>query len=250
MDIQLPEITVNSVTIPQDKLGQELQNHPADDLQQALLQSARTLILKELLIQEANSKGISSDNDSAKIDKLIAENVEQIKADTDTCRRYYQANPERFRSAPLMAARHILLPVTADDVDGRIEKKELAEKLITMLQQGYDFAALAKEYSACPSKELGGSLGQISSGQTVPEFERHLFNLPEGLAVHPVETRYGFHVVEIEKKIDGEILPFEHAEERIEIYLKERNYRQNLSHYLHELAEKAEIVGFDLETLQ
>jgi peptidyl-prolyl cis-trans isomerase C len=250
MSIQLPEITVNGVLIPESELGQELQNHPADDVEQALLMTARTLILKELLLQEANEQGISGDKDSDKIDTLISGNVEQIKADSETCRRYYDANPERFRSAPLMAARHILLAVADDDVEGRITQKEQADELVALLQSGTDFAQLAKEYSACPSKEVGGSLGQISSGQTVPEFERQLFNLPEGLAAHPIETRYGFHVVDIEKTVAGEILPFEHAEERIEMYLKERNYRQNLNHYMRELAEKAEIEGFDLEALQ
>ena len=65
------------------------------------------------------------------------------------------------------------------------------------------FAELARQHSACPSKEQGGALGQISKGQTVPEFERQLFRLPAGLCPQPLESRYGFHLVTVTPPPEG-----------------------------------------------
>ncbi|MCP4934748.1 MAG: hypothetical protein GY927_11215, partial [bacterium] len=63
------------------------------------------------------------------------------------------------------------------------------------------FAALAEQFSVCPSKKAGGSLGQIGKGQTVPEFEKQLMRLPVGLAETPIESRYGFHVVRLNNRL-------------------------------------------------
>ena len=72
------------------------------------------------------------------------------------------------------------------------------------------------ELSACPSAAQGGHLGQISRGQTVPEFETFLYNLEVGqICPVPVKTRFGYHVLRLDRRIEGRQLPFEAVSDRI-----------------------------------
>ena len=96
-------------------------------------------------------------------------------------------------SSALLEVRHILLGCAPDDEEGGIFNKEKSAILIDALRGGENFAVLAREESACPSKEVGGSLGQISRRQTVPEFERQVFAaepslLPRVIAQAPVSA--------------------------------------------------------------
>ena len=122
-----------------------------------------------------------------------------------------------------------------------------AEELLEALKKGASFKKLAKTHSACPSKKDGGSLGQLTPGQTVAEFERQVFPLPEGLAPHPIETRYGYHVVCIDRKVEGRLLEYSFVKEKISQYLKTRVQRKAISQYIHHLSGAAKIEGIDLE---
>jgi len=82
-------------------------------------------------------------------------------------------------------------------------------------QKEESFAQLALKFSACPSKETGGSLGQLSSGQTVAEFQRQVFASEEGLLPRPIESRFGFHVVFISRKVPGKELPYSMVKAKI-----------------------------------
>ncbi len=124
--------------------------------------------------------------------------------------RYYESNRARFHNAPLLAVRHILLECAPDDAEARSLAHVQAELLLERLDQfPGSFAELAPEAFGVSIKEQGGSLGQISKGQTVPELERQLFTLPAGLAGKPLESRYGWHVISIDQRIDGQPLPYE-----------------------------------------
>ena len=92
----------------------------------------------------------------------------------------------------------------------------------------------------------GGRLGQLSNGQTVPEFERQVFSLPEGLAPSPIETRYGYHIVRIDRRVDGRRLAYDQVKDKIADYLNECVRRTALNQYVQQLIGKAEIIGIDL----
>ncbi len=83
-------------------------------------------------------------------------------------------------------ARHILV---ADE--------QAAEKLKTEIENGADFAAMAKEHSTCPSSRQGGDLGEFGPGQMVPEFDKVVFSAPVGEVQGPVRTQFGYHLIEI-----------------------------------------------------
>ena len=252
--ILAPEITVNGKSIDKDALRIELQNHPADSIEEAAFSAAKGLVLREVLIQQAQKIGLLSEkaeiaaNDADDlISELINKEVTEQQATAEECKRYYDANPERFSTPPLMEVRHILLPAAKESLEDREIAKDNATSVLEKLKTNpEEFAPLAQQFSACPSRDEGGSLGQISKGQTVPEFERQLFNMDEGLAQLPIATRYGYHVVWVDHKVEGETVPYEMAQTKIENYLSERNHRRALSNYLQRLVREADIQGIDL----
>jgi len=84
------------------------------------------------------------------------------------------------------AARHIL-----------VETQEQCEDLKKQIAGGADFAELAQQHSKCPSGAQGGDLGTFSPGQMVKEFDEVVFSAPVGEVQGPVQTQFGFHLVEV-----------------------------------------------------
>jgi peptidyl-prolyl cis-trans isomerase C len=83
-------------------------------------------------------------------------------------------------------ARHIL-----------VETEEKCEDIKKQIEDGGDFAELAKEHSTCPSGRRGGDLGEFSQGQMVKEFDDVVFSGDLGKVHGPVQTQFGFHLIEI-----------------------------------------------------
>lgn len=239
-------ITVNNQVISEDQVLSEMQYHPAENHREAMAEAAQSLIISELLRQRAADLQIAEDvdNNDALMDKLLEKDVEFPRASITECRQYYNSNPQKFTSSALVSARHTLLAALPENNRERLEAKSLAENIISQLQQGESFSALARQFSRCDSASQGGSLGQLSRGQTVAEFERQLFNLKEGLAPHPIESRYGFHVVMVDQHIPGKLLPFDFVQERIESYLNEKVRRKAIAQYISLLVAEADIDGF------
>lgn len=246
-------IQVNNTSISEAAIMAEVQYHPAESKRAATLKAAESLIIGELLRQRAKALGLTvkselnraSDEDF--LDALINRELTIPTAGDEECQQYYKLNTQRFASSPLLEVSHILLAAAPEDDKARVEAKALSEQLILKLQDGESLADLAKHYSACPSKETGGSLGQISRGQTVPEFERQIFSADPGLLPQGIESRYGFHIVFIARKVPGKLLPFSAVQQKIAEYLNEKVRRKAVAQYIHTLIVNAEIDGFDFK---
>lgn len=92
---------------------------------------------------------------------------------------------------PRASARHILVPT----------EKEAGD-LKAKIDSGGDFAALAKAHSKCPSGKSGGDLGTFSQGDMVPEFDKVIFGtLPIGETSTPVKTQFGYHLIQVTKRL-------------------------------------------------
>jgi peptidyl-prolyl cis-trans isomerase C len=89
------------------------------------------------------------------------------------------------------SARHILVKTEAE-----------CAKLKKDIEGGAKFEDMAKKHSQCPSGRSGGALGEFSKGQMVPEFDRVVFQEEVGKVHGPVKTQFGYHLVEITKRID------------------------------------------------
>lgn len=242
----LPIIKVNGIQISEADLANELQYHQNANFDVVVQSSAQALVIRHLLLEEAARKGLDTckDNEEQALQKLLAEHVTYDDPTKETCIRYFENNPEKFKTVPLMEVDHILLAAAKDDLPSREVAKNQAMEIINQLKKDpMLFPPLAKQYSACPSKETGGSLGQISKGQTVPEFERQLMLMPQGLADKPLESRYGFHVVNISRKIDGKQLEYAMVEDKVKGYLVHRASHLAIQAFIQNLVEKAEIEG-------
>jgi parvulin-like peptidyl-prolyl isomerase len=103
---------------------------------------------------------------------------------------YYEKNKEaQFTTPEQRCVRHILF---------NKDQKEKAEDVKQKLENGGDFAKLAKEYSQDPgSAEKGGDLGCLGKGETVPEFEQAAFGAKQGEIVGPVKTEFGYHILKV-----------------------------------------------------
>ncbi len=254
-------IRVNGVEITLEAIGTEVQHHPADTPDEAFGEAARALVVRELLLQEAAASSLSvvretlrdgcrETHEDATIRTLIETQISTPRADTASCQRYYDANAQRFCTEPLYEARHILLAAPPSDQAARTQAKNEAEALIAQLRADPSrFAELARVHSACPSREVGGNLGQLGKGSSVAEFETFLFSLEEGqLSPVPVATPFGYHVLQLERIIPGHQQPFEAVHERIAAWLEASSWSQAVSHYIALLAQKAEIHGIEWKT--
>ncbi len=254
-------ISVNGVAIPRDDISREAQNHRAATPAAAWLEAAQALVIRQLLLQEARRIGLSPEratddqgrretDEEALIRALTEHEVKTPPPDESSCRRYYDQNRQKFRSSDLYEVAHILIAANPDDPTRVEEKRKSAMSLIEFLvRDPSSFAEAARVYSACPSREQGGNLGQISRGQTVAEFEKALARLtPGAIAPEPIHTRYGFHVVRLDRKIEGEVLAYELVADRIADYLDETCKRQAVAQYIGILAAQACIEGFSLAT--
>ncbi len=246
---QFPPVYVGETLIPEDEIAREMQHHPAEEVAEAWHDAARSLVIRELLLQQAGRLKLAETLDEEdRIAQVLEAELDVPELTEAQCERFYAANPDRFHSPTLMAVSHILLAAAPDDVEERMRQEEVGQELLTALLEGRSrFVDIAKQYSICESRHQGGSLGQISKGQTVEEFERPVLKLPEGLHSKLIETRYGWHIVLVDQRIDGEQLPFEHVKPQIRQYLNESVTRRAFRQYLQVLAAETGVEGVDLE---
>jgi len=87
------------------------------------------------------------------------------------------------------SARHIL-----------VSSKEVCEELKTKIEAGEDFAVCARNNSLCPSRADGGSLGEFGPGQMVKEFDQAVFTGEVGKVIGPIQTQFGYHLIEVTKR--------------------------------------------------
>jgi peptidyl-prolyl cis-trans isomerase C len=251
-------ISVNGTVISREVIAREVQNHPAEQPILAWQAAARALVVRELLLQEARRLGIeaaplhdpegrSETPEEAAMRELIEREVVTPEPDEAACLRFYEQNRARFRSGDLYEAAHILIAAPSRDQFRRTAARATADTILSAVRTDPAlFAEFARSHSDCKtSAEDGGSLGQLTRGQTVKEFETALQRMRPGeFAI--AETRYGVHVVRLDRHAPGQMLPFELVRERIADYLATSVQHRALAQYVAVLAGRAEIAGIAL----
>ena len=252
-------VSVNGVAIARDAIQREMQHHPAGKPIDAWRQAARALVIRELLLQRArvldlraealtDDAGRRETEDEALMRGLIEREVTVPEPDENSCRRFYDNNKSRFRSPDIYEAAHILFAAASGDKDTYAKARADAEAMLAMLEDNPEtFDAMARGHSCCPSAAQGGNLGQIVKGQTTPEFEKALIRLEPGeLCAEPVATRYGFHIVRLDRRHDGVVLPYEAVASQVADYLRDSVARRAAAQYVARLVSSAQIEGIDL----
>lgn len=134
-------------------------------------------------------------------------------------REYYNAHRDEFRR-PASARVAIAYLTKAPSAADTLAALERARALRAEIVGGADFAEVARRESADPgSRERGGDLGRFGRGQMVPAFEQAAFSLPLGQVSEPVQTQFGYHLIQVQERSDDQVqarhilIPIERTEE-------------------------------------
>lgn len=257
----MPEVRVNGTVIAPEAIAAEAQNHPAPKGKpgHAWQAAARALALRALLLDEARARGLVpapaelepgriETPDEALIRQLLEQAVTPEPVDEARLRAIHAAAPDRFRAPTLYEAAHILIPAAPGDSAARDRARAMAGALAAELAKAPGrFAELAREHSACSSRANGGLMGQIAGGDTVPEFEAALDRLQPGeIGAEPVETRFGFHVVRLDARAEGAVLPFASVLPRLREAEEKAAWLRACRSFVNALTARAEITGVTL----
>ncbi|WP_244160432.1 peptidylprolyl isomerase [Delftia lacustris] len=173
---------------------------------QNVSQIADNLLVRRVMAQKAQAQGLGNSASAqaalnvardkilsdAWLAKIDADNTPSAAVAESQAHNIYKAHPERFAVEEQVHVRHILIAGTEDAA------RTQAEKLVADLRGGADFAALAKERSADKgSAARGGDLGFFGKDKMVPEFEQAAFALKKNEISGPVQSKFGFHVLQL-----------------------------------------------------
>lgn len=112
----------------------------------------------------------------------------------------------RTADEPTIHAQHILLRAPSGDEEALEEARQQAQELKQQIQQGKEFAALARQHSQDPgSASQGGDLGWIAPGTMVEPFSDAAFDASVGQVVGPVKTRFGYHLIKVLDRSNQEV---------------------------------------------
>ena len=203
-------ITYNDVSLVEDELMAVYGQLPEEKRFQTLV----GYMVNRILASEAAKKaGLENDADVAKIkaflerkalqDVYIAKMLmERVREEDVTA--YYDKEIKNGPVEEEVRARHILL-----------DNREAADAVVADLENGADFAALAKERSKGPSGPSGGDLGYFSKQSMVPAFSDAAFKLAAGETSPPVQTQFGWHVIRVEDRRNRPVPPLDQVRDQI-----------------------------------
>jgi peptidyl-prolyl cis-trans isomerase C len=249
-------LVVEGVEIPEFLIAEEVQHHPSANPMEARTAAGKALAVRALLLHRADELDLVAqpqlDDDGreetleeALIRATLDAEVEIDPPSEAECRRVYDAQRDRFSTPVLTEAAHILVEPKTDDAAGwEVARQTAQAALDELIRQPGLFAQLAKSLSDCPSGAVGGSLGQLGPGDVVGEVERALAGLaPGAVLATPVRSRFGWHVLKLERRIEGRVLPFDYVEDKIRLHLESRAWTAAAARYVAELAARARAQG-------
>jgi peptidyl-prolyl cis-trans isomerase C len=244
MVIRVNGTEINEATIHAEMDRALAAGHPQnDDLRDSAIQE---LILRQLMLAEANKLGITTDNDDQTIGTLLDQEVQFPETDETHCRAFYEQNPSNFQQGESAAASHILF-AQGEGLAASLAKAK-AEGILADLQKNPStFATMAREHSTCPSGKEGGALGEFGRGQMVPEFEEAVFSTAAGdITPHLVETQFGYHIIQVTARTGGELVNFDDVKDRLQEFLTDMEGRRATHAYLAKLVQSSNIEGYQL----
>ncbi|WP_146347580.1 peptidylprolyl isomerase [Phaeobacter marinintestinus] len=186
------EITLGHIILARYALPQQFQQYPNDVLYQLLVDQ---LVQQTALEQSREGdlpKFIELSLENERRSLLASDAIEDIVADAAddaAIQAAYDATYSEGFGGDEFNAQHIL-----------VETIEEAQAIKAELDGGADFGQMAKDKSTGPSGPNGGDLGWFGLGQMVPEFEGAVIELAPGAISEPVQTQFGWHLIQLNEK--------------------------------------------------
>jgi len=176
----------------------------------------------------------------------------QVAVTDQDLQSYYSQHQDEFRVPEQVKVSHILIKTPPAGADGKVDEKAVeearkkAEDVLKQVKSGGKFDDLAKKYSDDPgSGKLGGELGWIGRGRTVPEFEKAAFSTPKGQTTDLVKSSYGFHIIHVEDKQDAHVKSLDEVRAQIDPLVKQQKAAQILETQANALLTSVRTDGFD-----
>ncbi len=175
--------------------------------------------LEEIL--ETQGSNISDLKDEIRRTLALSKYLDERVSD-DEKRSYFNANRNAFNDEKVKAS-HILIGTTELKTDAELEKaKQKIDEAKKEIDNGADFAEMAKKYSTCPSAENGGDIGFFQrKGSIVEEFAEVAFSMPVGEISEPVKTQFGYHIIKVTDKEEGKDVSYEDVADMVDfVYMQ------------------------------
>lgn len=201
------------------------------------------LVNQELLYLDALERKVDETEEYKELLKITEEKlltsfaltslVNDIEVTEEEMKNFFEENKASFAKPESAKASHIL-----------VDTEEEAVKALEEIKAGKSFEDAAAEYSSCPSKEVGGELGEFSRGQMVPEFEEVAFEMEAGTISEPVQTQFGYHLIYLDELVEVGTANYEDVKEQI---AQQLNQQKQQEVYLEKISDLKE--GHKIEIL-
>lgn len=165
------------------------------------------------------------------------------EATPESIQKFYDDNPQFFKTGESVHASHILLKTAQDEADdSKAQKKTKIEGIKADIESNkITFADAAKQFSECPSAQQGGDLGNFQHGQMVAPFETAAFALEPGKISDVVETQFGYHIIQVQEHTKAGTVPLDEVKDKIKTYLDNMSRERVFLSYLDTLRKDVKI---------
>ena len=171
-------------------------------------QLVNELVMQELLYSDALHQGLDQQEDYLHaLDRMKKSLLKQyamnklltaVEVSEEEIKAYYEAHKDLFKMPETASAHHIL-----------VATEEEATNILEEITKGLAFEEAAKKYSTCPSNSQGGALGEFTRGRMVPEFDKAVFAMTPGEIAGPIQTQFGYHLIQLDKLVKEDEVNFE-----------------------------------------
>lgn len=174
--------------------------------------------------------------------KVINQEVgSKVDIGNEEVQKYYNAHKSEFVRPEEVDLSEIFLKTEGKTPEQIAAIKKKADDLYTRIQNGEDFAALAKEHSEGPAKADGGELGEYQHGQLAKPLEDAVFKLDKGGVTNVIQTQTGFILLKVNQHYDAGLQPLDKVENDITNRLYAQKMEPALREYLQQLREESYI---------
>jgi len=227
-------ITVSDKEVDQElaKLKEQVGDQARSSGQDVSNQEAYEQALKQNNITEEQLREDIREN--LPVQKVQERVTGEAEPSDEEIQNYYEKNKEaQFTTPEQRCVRHILF---------NKDQKEKAEDVKQQLENGGDFAKLAKENSQDPgSAAQGGDLGCLGKGETVPEFEQAAFGAEQGEIVGPVQTEFGYHILQVTDVKPEQTRSLQDVESQIRAQLASEKQSEAFNKWIEEQKNKRDV---------
>ena len=200
---------------------------------------AQTLALRQMTLETLRADA----RQGMQVDAMLVAELAATPVTPQQVTQFYEQNPAEFQQGERVRASHILIgfPQNADAA-AKEQARVRAAAVLSEVEAGNDFAALAKQYSEDPgSGANGGDLGYFERGQMVGPFEEEAFSLAPDQTSDLVESPFGYHIIRVIDKQAARTIPLTEVRPQVQQFLEGQNRESQTQAFIETLKAKSKV---------